>query len=72
MRGGDNGEAEAQHNNGLEGIDEPPLPTLARENVIEIQENKVDMREEGVPEKRGGYQSAVKDRVTANCGAEKG
>ena len=43
MRGGDNGEAEAQHNNGLEGIDEPPLPTLARENVIEIQENKVDM-----------------------------
>ena len=54
MQGGDNGEAEAQHNNGLEGIDEPPLPTLARENVIKIQENEVDMREEGgTGEKRG-------------------
>ena len=47
MKGGDNGEAEAQHNNGLEGIDEPPLPTLSRENVIKSQENEVDMQEEG-------------------------
>ena len=47
MQGGDNGEAEAQHNNGLEGIDEPPLPTLSRENVIKSQENEVDMQEEG-------------------------
>ena len=30
MQGGDNGKAEDQHNNGFEGIDEPPLPTLAR------------------------------------------
>ena len=83
MQGGDSGEAEAQHNNRLEGIDEPPLPTLAQENVIKIQErgvgagrgqaedveNEVDMREEG---KRWGYQNAVKDRVMANCGEENG
>ena len=43
MQGGDSVEAEAQPNNGLEGIDEPPLPTLARENEIKIQENEVDM-----------------------------
>ena len=54
MQGGDSGEAEAQPNNGLEGIDEPLLPTLAWENAIKIQENEVDMREEGVTgEKRG-------------------
>ena len=54
MQGGDSVEVEAQPNNGLEGIDEPPLPTLARENEIKIQENEVDMREEGVTgEKRG-------------------
>ena len=41
MQGGDSGEAEAQHNNRLEGIDEPPLPTLARENEIKIQERGV-------------------------------
>jgi hypothetical protein len=54
MQGGDNEEAEAHHNNGLKGIDEPPLPTLARENVIKVQENEVDMQEEGgTGEKRG-------------------
>ena len=40
MQGGDSGEAEAQHNNRLEGIDIPPLPTLARENEINIQEGE--------------------------------
>ena len=56
MQGGDNGEAEAQHNDGSKGIDEPPLPTLARENVIRIQENEVDMQGEGgTGEKRGRY-----------------
>ena len=59
---------EAQHNNRLEGIDEPPRPTLIQENEIKIQErgvgawrgraedveNEVDMQEEGVTrEKRG-------------------
>ena len=54
MQGGDNGEAEDQHDNGFEGVDEPPLPTLARENVIKVQENEVDMREERINgEKRG-------------------
>ena len=65
MQGGDSGEAEAQHNNRLEGIDEPPWPTLTRENEIKIQEragrgraedveNEVNMQEEGVTgEKRG-------------------
>ena len=54
MQGRDSGEAEAQHNNGSEGIEEPPWPTPAREHVIETQENEIDMREEGVTgEKRG-------------------
>ena len=54
MQGGESGEAEAQPSKGLDGIDEPPLPTLARENVIETQENDIDMREEGFTgEKRG-------------------
>ena len=68
MQGGDSGEEEDQHNNRLKGIDEPPLPTLAQENEIKIQErgvgarrgraedveNEVDMREEGVTgEERG-------------------
>ena len=68
MQGGDGGEAEAQHNNRLEGIDELPLPTLARENEINIPEggmgagrgraeqveNEIDMQKEGVTrEKRG-------------------
>jgi len=54
MQGGDNGEAEDQHNNQSEGIDEPPPPALARENVIKVPENEVDMREEKINgEKRG-------------------
>ena len=54
MQGGDNGEAEDQHNNRFEGIDEPPPPTLARENVIKVPENEVDMREKKINgEKRG-------------------
>ena len=38
MQGGDKGEAEPQHNNRLEDIDELTLPTLARENEIDMQE----------------------------------
>ena len=38
MQGGDGGETEPQHNNRLEGIDEPTLPTLACENEIDMQE----------------------------------
>ena len=54
MQGGDNGEAEDQPNNQSEGIDEPPPPALARENVIKVPENEVDMREEKINgEKRG-------------------
>ena len=54
MQGGDNGGAEDQPNNGFESIEEPSLPTLARENVIKVPENKVDMREEKTNgEKRG-------------------
>ena len=59
MQGGDSGEAETQHNNRLEGIDEPTQPTLARENEIDMQEggtgagrgqsegveNEIDMQE---------------------------
>ena len=70
MQGRDSGEAEAQHNNGSEGIEEPPWPTPAREHVIETQENEIDMREEGVT--GGGNRSAWKGLVTANCGEEKG
>ena len=59
MQGGDGGEAETQHNNRLEGIDESTLPTLASENEIDMQEedtgagrgqsegveNEIDMQE---------------------------
>ena len=63
MQGGDSVEAEAQPNNGLEGIDEPPLPTLAWENEIKIQENEVDMQEEGVT--RENWEIAEKRRDKA-------
>ena len=42
------GEAEPQHNNRLEGIDKPTLPTLAGENKIDMQE--------GAQEQGGGNQ----------------
>ena len=48
MQGEESGEAEAQPDNRLKDIDEPTPPTVTRENVIKIQENEVDMREEGV------------------------
>ena len=38
MQGGDKGEAEPQHNNRLEDIDELTLPTLAGENEIDMQD----------------------------------
>ena len=67
MQGGDGGEAEPQHNNRLEGIDEPTLPTLARENEMDMQEggtgagrgqsegveNEIDMQEGVTGVKRG-------------------
>jgi hypothetical protein len=59
MQGEDNGEAENQPNNGFEDIEEPSRPTSARENVIKVPENEIDMREE----KSGGEK-----RGTSECG----
>ena len=44
MQGGDSGEVEDQHNYRLKGTDELPLPTLAGENEIKIQERGVGAR----------------------------
>ena len=63
MTGGDNEEAENQFNNRSEGTEEPPPPALARENVIKVTENVVDMCEEKINgEKRG----------TSECGERPG
>ena len=72
MQGEDSGEAEAQHHNGSECIEEPPWPTPAREHVIKTQENEIDMKEEGVTRVRGGKERAWKGLVMANCGGKRG
>ena len=59
MQGEDSGEAEAQHHNGSECIEEPPWPTPAREHVIKTQENEIDMKEEGVTREKRGQSECV-------------
>ena len=75
MQDGDSGGGEAQHNNRLEGISEPPLPTLALENEINIQEgrmgagrgraevveNEMDMQEEGVTREKRGQSECIEN-----------